>query len=180
MNPFAGKRGMGMDFSPPRQRGGGFGLFDMPKGGGFNSGTSGGLLDPMAPQRSPRRFKRRRPHSAYRHPKPKPYRVRPRYPRRREPEEHHRGEGVNWGEIARGAVAGARGASSKLSGELRQGIPLVKGDVEMAKEKYKQAKSSWEQKRKEAYQERLNKGGIGALTKKEKQVLLNSKETEIV
>ena len=180
MNPFAGKRGMGMDFSPPRQRGGGFSLFDMPKGGGFNSGISGGLLDPMAPQRPPRRFKRRRPNSAYRHPKPKPYRVRPRYPMRREPEEHHKGKGVNWGEIARGAVAGARGASSKLSGELRQGIPLVKGDVEMAKEKYKQAKSSWEQKRKEAYQERLNKGGIGALTKKEKQVLLNSKETEIV
>jgi hypothetical protein len=176
MDPFAGGRGMGMDFSPPRQRGGGFGLFDMPKGGGFG----GGLMDPIAPQRPPRRFKRRRPSSAYRHPKPKPYRVRPRYPMRREPEEHHKGKGVDWGAVARGAVAGARSASSKFSGELRQGIPLVRGDVDMAKKKYEQVKSLWEQKRKEALQERVDKGGIGALTKKEKQELLNSKETEIV
>jgi len=163
MNPHLGRGEMGL-FSPPRHSGG-FGLdglFDVPKGGGFNSGISGGLLDPMAPQRPPRRFKRRRPNSAYRHPRTKPYRVRPRYPMKREPEEHHEGKGVNWGELA-GKVAKGTG-----------------GFVGKAGDKFKQTRAEWERKRKEAYQERLNKGGIGALTKKEKQVLLNSKETEIV
>jgi hypothetical protein len=164
MDPFAGRSGMGMDFSPPRQRGGGFGLFDMPKSGGFNSGMSGGLLDPMAPQRPPRRFRRRRPSSAYRHPKPKPYRVRPRYPmpRQREPEERHERKGVNWGELAGKVAKGAGGFVGKT------------------REKYAQTKAEWDRKRKEALQERVDKGGIGALTKKEKQELLNSKETEIV
>jgi hypothetical protein len=81
---------------------------------------------------------------------------------RREPEEHHERKGVNWGELAGKVAKGAGGFVGKTG------------------EKFNQKRAEWERKRKEAYQERLNKGGIGALTKKEKQVLLNSKETEIV
>jgi hypothetical protein len=106
LNLFSGRRGTGMDFSPPRQKRGGFSLFDMPKSGGFNSGMSGVLLDPMAPN-MPRRIRRKKLEShGYQKSRYGPReRHRQKY---REPEGHHEKKGVDWKGLASEVVSGTR------------------------------------------------------------------------